>query len=297
MNWDIFHKTELRLEPGLTTGQIRDRLLKGELRNEDLVRPAGTDQPWTKLADMPALVRDMEITGAPDVQVPTPERETMASPLAAVLAEEDEVEDRPPVGTTRPGAARPGAAQALMVDDDEDDDDEEEYDPLAEDEEAADFTLSRSAAETVEELDLAAMVDVAFQMVLFFLVTAATVMYKTLEIPAPNPDSQKSAAAQSRKTMDDLAKEFILVEIDPEGAIQVDRRPVDATELIDRLRQAREETGRSAMLLTADFATPHRNSVLAYDAANEIGLRIAIAKPTKPVAADSKSKKAVPEGG
>ena len=36
------------------------------------------------------------------------------------------------------------------------------------------------------------------------------------------------------------------------------------------------------MLLSADFATPHRNAVLAYDAANEIGLGIAIAKPQPP---------------
>ena len=34
------------------------------------------------------------------------------------------------------------------------------------------------------------------------------------------------------------------------------------------------------MLLSADFATPHRNAVLAYDAANEIGLGIAIARPS-----------------
>jgi hypothetical protein len=36
------------------------------------------------------------------------------------------------------------------------------------------------------------------------------------------------------------------------------------------------------MLLSADFATPHRNSVLAYDAANEIGLGIVIARPANP---------------
>ena len=39
---------------------------------------------------------------------------------------------------------------------------------------------------------------------------------------------------------------------------------------------------RTAMLLSADFATPHRSAVLAYDAANEIGLGIVIARPTSP---------------
>ncbi len=40
------------------------------------------------------------------------------------------------------------------------------------------------------------MVDVAFQLVLFFLVTATTVLYKSLEVPKPNPDSPAAAAAQ-----------------------------------------------------------------------------------------------------
>ncbi len=36
------------------------------------------------------------------------------------------------------------------------------------------------------------------------------------------------------------------------------------------------------MLLSADYGTLHRNAVLAYDAAIEIGLGIAIAKPQSP---------------
>ena len=68
--------------------------------------------------------------------------------------------------------------------------------------------------------------------------------------------------------------------------MKIDREPVAAElpALVERLRAARERTGRKAMLLSADFATPHRNAVLAYDAANEIGLGIAIARP-KPAGA------------
>jgi biopolymer transport protein ExbD len=162
---------------------------------------------------------------------------------------------------------------------------EEEYDPQEEDEAAAEFTLSRGAAEKVEELDLAAMVDVAFQLVLFFLVTATTVLYKTLEVPKPNPDSPPGAVAQGQgRTLDQLKEDYILVEVDPAGAIKVDHEPAppQMQALAERLRAARQSTGRTSMLLSADFATPHRNAVLAYDAANEIGLQIAIAKPAPP---------------
>ncbi len=160
-------------------------------------------------------------------------------------------------------------------------DEPEGYDPLDEDEEAAEFTLSRDAPQRVEELDLAAMVDVAFQLVLFFLVTATTVLYKSLEVPKPNAESPAAAQQGRSRGLDDLEDDYILVEIDPAGAMKVDREPVaaDMTALVERLRQAREKTHRKAMLLMADTATPHRHAVLAYDAANEIGLGIAIARP------------------
>ena len=149
----------------------------------------------------------------------------------------------------------------------------------------ADFSLSRSATQKIEELDLAPMVDVAFQLVLFFMVTATTVLYKTLEIPKPSGESPAAAVAQGRnRSLDDLKDDYILVEIDDRGAMKLDREPIEPvmTTLVEQLRTAREKTGRKSMLLSADFATPHRNAVLAYDAANEIGLGIAIAKPKEP---------------
>jgi biopolymer transport protein ExbD len=158
----------------------------------------------------------------------------------------------------------------------------EEYDPQDEDEEAAEFTFTRSSAERVEELDLAAMVDVAFQLVLFFLVTAQVVLFKTLEIPRPNEDKPPDAAVQARtKSIDELKDDYILVEVDAAGAIKIDRQPVAASRpvLIEKLRKTREDTQRKAMLLSADFATRHENAVLVFDVANEIDLRIAIAQP------------------
>lgn len=157
-----------------------------------------------------------------------------------------------------------------------------------EDEEEADeapVSLTRAGPARVEELDLAAMVDVAFQLVLFFLVTATTILYKTLEIPKPSTEPPPDAVAQGRqRTLDELQEDYILVEIDAEGNVQIDREPVaaDMAALTERLRTARERTGRTTMLLSADFTTHHRDAVLAYDAANEIGLAIAIAKPQPP---------------
>jgi biopolymer transport protein ExbD len=195
------------------------------------------------------------------------------------------------IGIPVPGPAPlPWDAEVLDAEfDDDDEAGEEEYDPLEEDEAVAEFTLTRGAAERVEERDQAAIGDVAFQLVLFFLVTATTVFYKSLEVPAPKPDKPPDAAQQSRsKTLDELMKDEILVEIDPGGTLKIDRQVVPGAltmpMLADKLRQLRNDTGRKGMLLSADFTTPHRLTTLAYDAANEVGMNIKIASPTNKAA-------------
>jgi biopolymer transport protein ExbD len=410
-SWDVFHADRLELERGMSTDAIREGLARGILRDDDLVRPAGTSVAWGRVADLPelmapfaapaqlspsaplqALTADVQPSPAPIVP-PRPATTQPPRPMPAtaqsrhseagtsdfeVVAEEQAPESTPaptvrapdwfnlrsesddvafPVikdapidtsmrdrGSATP-AAPPAAAWSWEQDDDNDDEDEnapedhEEIDraPLDEDdqleilddddefppahpistpadegrsssrvalpvvttrdrddiwsEEAAEledegnFSLSRSGPVTVEELDLAPMVDVAFQLVLFFMVTATTVLYKTLEIPKPSTDAPPSGVTQGRsRSLDDFQNDYILVEIDPSGMMKIDREPVAAnmTTLVERLRIAREKTGRKSMLLSAEHTTKHRSAVLAYDAANEIGLGIVIARPQAP---------------
>src|SRR5262249_47010030 len=118
-----------------------------------------------------------------------------------------------------------------------------------------------------------------------FMVPAPTVLYKPRETPKPSAESPAAAVVQGRnRSLDDLKDDYILVEIDDRGAMKLDREPIEPVmeTLVEQLRRAREKTGRKSMLLSADFTTPHRNAVLAYDAANEIGLGIAIARPKEP---------------
>ncbi len=150
-------------------------------------------------------------------------------------------------------------------------------------EDEADLSLSRGGPETVEELDLAPMVDVAFQLVLFFMVTATTVLYKTLEIPKPSAEQAPAAVTQGR-SLADLQEDNVLVEIDAAGVMKIDREPVAANmnTLVERLRTTREKTNRKSMLLSADYATKHKDTVMVIDAAHEIGMNIIIARPAGP---------------
>ncbi len=164
-----------------------------------------------------------------------------------------------------------------------------------------DLSLSRGGTEKVEELDLAAMVDVAMQLVLFFLVTGLTVMFKTMEVPKPNPDKPAGGVSQGQgRTLDDLMHDYILVEMDSEGSIKVDQEPVAANfdALVERLRTARESSGgRNTMLLNVDYNTPHRDAVMAYDAANEIGLSVAVGQPSQESSGAPPPAPAAPKGG
>jgi biopolymer transport protein ExbD len=301
--WDVFRSDRLEIERGLTTEAIRSALARGELHGDDLIRPAGTTAAWARLADVSALLEPASETSAPgpapvlldvivvddnegveDVATPSGEDE----PATVIVSTHDSGMSRLDLDRELDAGGNRHRVDLSSVElirwEPSAETSEDQVDPLDEDEEAASFTLSRSGPERVEELDLAAMVDVAFQLVLFFLVTATTILYKSLEVPKPNPETPAAGAAQGKAPMlNDLKNDYILVEIDPGGAMKIDREPVasEMLALVERLRRARESTGRKAMLLSADATTPHRNAVLAYDAANEIGLGIAIARPAQ----------------
>jgi biopolymer transport protein ExbD len=379
--WDIFHADRLELERALDSAAIRRALERGELRDDDLVRPAGTTVAWSRLAEVPELFEassppnpltksapaalapqieepatslpepsDYEVESAdfgPDLSTSPP---TLPSPdWLALRGDADDVafpviNDQPADAASEVQAAerpepRPSGGWIWPDKIEEDDDDFEEGDePAATDdagaggleileddseialpvprsvelatsssqpsrlalpvvvsrdwddvpaevdeEDEADLSLSRSGPATVEELDLAPMVDVAFQLVLFFMVTATTILYKTLEIPKPSAEQAPTAVAQGR-SLADLQDDNVLVEVDAGGEVKIDREPVAPTmeAIVERLRIAREKTNRKSMLLSADFATKHRDTVLVIDAAHEIGMNIVIARPAAP---------------
>ncbi len=295
-SWDVFQSERLEVDRGVGTEVVRSRLASGALNGDDLIRPSGTTR-WSRIGQVAdfaspggaAVVEILPTPDSPPVRLdPGPEPGLQPTSDLEFPEESEETVEFPMAQFREPNVEPP-----VLPDDEAGGPHPTELgDPIPpgletssdlEDDEASDFTLSRNSANRVEELDLAAMVDVAFQLVLFFLVTASTIVFKTLEVPKPNEDKPPEAAAQSRaKSVDELEKDYILVEVDAEGAVKIDHLPVKAERaaLVEKLRQARESTGRKAMLLSADFATRHRNAVLAFDVAGEIDLQIAIAQPT-----------------
>ncbi|GAC1318655.1 MAG: hypothetical protein NVSMB14_16250 [Isosphaeraceae bacterium] len=287
-NWDVFHGDRGEVKRDLTVADIHAGFLSGEIGRDDLVRPAGTSARWSRLEDVPEL---LDLLAEPASE---PAPTSASQPFENELGTADDpapegygeaLGDEYSLNLDKPRVIGPDLRSEDLVDIlDRDDfgEDEEEFDPQGEDEEATEFTFTRSGPEKIEELDLAAMVDVAFQMVLFFLVTGTTILYKSLEVPKPQSQKDENVASSpTPKPLDDLKQDYILIEIDPEGIIKLDKEPapVAPSTLINKLRDLRDKTGRKSVLVTADFKTHHKNTVLAIDAANEIGLSLALARP------------------
>ena len=289
--WDVRRNDRDEELGGLTPEQIREALAEGRLVESDLVRPAGLNTKWVPLSRVPSLARpkDAETLPAPapppsrppeaprsifdddDSTTPTPTPTPGPDDSAvAVPLDLPRRESAPPLAgipsTSQPPADLHEDLAPPPID----------HDHLNEDEEAVEGALVRRPKEKLEEIDLTAMVDVAFQLILFFLVTATSIFFKSLEIP--NPDPEKPENAVQAPQLDDLEDTNILVEIDARGQITVDHEPIAPTALVPKLRASREQTGRVSMILMGDPAAKHKVAVQVIEAARELGITARLAR-------------------
>ena len=118
---------------------------------------------------------------------------------------------------------------------------------------------------TDEGMDLTPMVDVTFLLLIFFMITASFSVQKTLETPAPDPDTE--GASQQLVDLEELEQESILVRIEPPDRVFVDGEPLtDPDGLADRLRAVMNADGKTELVIQASGEARHEAVVRAYDA-------------------------------
>jgi biopolymer transport protein ExbD len=123
-----------------------------------------------------------------------------------------------------------------------------------------------------DEMDLTPMVDVTFQLLIFFMVTASFALQKSIEVPSMDQD--KKGAAQQLLMLDEIEATSIQVKIDANNAILVDDEPVpDPSLLTDVLRTKMRKEQKTELLISANSAALHRSVVAVIDAANEVGMQ------------------------
>ncbi len=127
------------------------------------------------------------------------------------------------------------------------------------------FGRSRRADPT---LDVTPMIDIVFQLVLFFMVSTTFINSPGIEVDLPRSSSQVVLSDKN-----DLQIWMTLA-----GEVFVDDDPVGLGELRQRLRRAAERDTSTLVVLKADTGVEHGRVVTVMDMARSLGLsRIAIA--------------------
>lgn len=131
-----------------------------------------------------------------------------------------------------------------------------------------------------DDMDMTPMVDVTFLLLIFFMITAAFALQKSIEVP---PVSEDEAAPT--QTVDDLEKDSIVVRVDGDNVYWIgsplwadEQRAHSVPEMQVKVREARRgeggdhDTGPSRMLVQANGDATHERVVAALDTGSAVGM-------------------------
>lgn len=137
-----------------------------------------------------------------------------------------------------------------------------------------------SGMDAHDAMDMTPMVDITFLLLIFFMITAAFALQKSIEVP-PMEDSDAAQAT----TVEDLEKDSIVVRIDADNVYWIgsplwvdEKRAYSEEEMQARLREARDGKGGrfgrgpSKMLVQAHGDATHERVVAAMDAGSGVGM-------------------------
>lgn len=123
-------------------------------------------------------------------------------------------------------------------------------------------------------IDMTAMVDIVFFLLIFFLTTAMQTMHSTLPLPQPSPQASGTAAEPSDIESLESDEDYIKVTIDKANAVQVaDTYVQGPDELLLKIRALRDEPPHpKKMLVTGHGDASHGTLVMVLDAGYDAGI-------------------------
>ena len=119
---------------------------------------------------------------------------------------------------------------------------------------------ARSRGEDDSALDITPMIDIVFIMLIFFIVTASFIKESGIEVNRPG------AVTAERKE-----RASILVAIDENGQVWVDKRPVDIRAVRANIERLRAENPEGGVGIQADTESKNGILVKVMDAARLAG--------------------------
>ena len=119
-------------------------------------------------------------------------------------------------------------------------------------------------------LDMTPMVDVTFQLLIFFMITASFVTQKSLQTTPPEPNDDTGAVTVQ---LEDMQDQSVIVNIDSEGAMLVDDVPVEGSSaLVEVLMAKMTAEQKTQLLIEADYNAKHGSIIQVIDAGITAGM-------------------------
>ncbi len=107
-----------------------------------------------------------------------------------------------------------------------------------------------------EEIPTSSMADIAFLLIIYFMVTTTFAATRGLDFALPEEDNQPPV-------VDRL--ESVLIQIEASGNLVVDRKPMLLSEILDYLKPKLEANPRKPVIIRPDPNAPYGAMVRVYD--------------------------------
>lgn len=129
-----------------------------------------------------------------------------------------------------------------------------------------------------EMIDMTAMVDIVFFLLIFFMVTSLGAHQASIAMPKPTGSAAAPGKAASKRTVEDFEAEadYLIVRIDADDTVWVeDAEAMTPSDVHQKLREAieRMNTGSEEphVLILGDGLAHHGTAVMVLDAARDVG--------------------------
>ena len=107
-----------------------------------------------------------------------------------------------------------------------------------------------------DEIPTSSMADIAFLLIVFFMVTTTFTATRGLDFALPEDDDDPPVIEK---------EESVLIEILPTGELIVDQDPMQLHEIIPYLKPKLDRNPKKPVIIRPDIATPYRYMVQVYD--------------------------------
>lgn len=259
--WDILHVKSLEVERAVPEQKILQDIKDGRLSRDDCVRKPG-DERWWRIYEVRQFREPVEEGADEPPRIETGSlRQMLADAEPSQVTSGGRTPRRVSAEAPQPSAGSGG--MHLLGEN-----------PIAAvlDEPDEGLPYQRRHHEEQEELDMTPMVDVAMQLILFFMVTSSMIMQMCLDFPHPAPDdANRPIVKEQVQKVDELKTDHIMVKVKSDNGIYVDEekqptKDVDLTTKFESIKHARNPNG--GIVIMADELAFHETVVKVVDAAN-----------------------------